>query len=97
MTISEEFLDENYSGFIISLIQFIHRNPAGFIHPHGMLHGLLTVDGIDRGSMVVTSKVDFYSIILTRYILINEVVKLIVLKPFRRWLICQYLKWAWRS
>ena len=62
-----------------------------------MLHGLLTVDGIDRGSMVVTSKVDFYSLILTRYILINEVVKLIVLKPFRRWLICQYLKWAWRS
>ena len=97
MTISEEFLDENYSGFIISLIQFIHRNPAGFIHPHGMLHGLLTVDGIDRGSMVITSKVDSNSLLLTRYILINEVVKLIVLKLFKRWLICQYLKWAWKS
>ena len=33
------------------------RNPAGFIHPHGMLHGLLTADEIDRGSMVISSKV----------------------------------------
>lgn len=34
-------------------------NPAGFIHPHGMLHGLLMADQIDRGSMVISSKVRF--------------------------------------
>ena len=35
----------------------MYRNPAGFIHPHGMLHGLLTADEIDRGSVVISSKV----------------------------------------
>ena len=34
-----------------------NRNPSGFIHPHGMLHGLLTADQIDRGSMIISSKV----------------------------------------
>lgn len=40
----------------------MYRNPAGFIHPHGMLHGLLTVDEIDRGSMIITSKVIIHSV-----------------------------------
>lgn len=39
------------------LICFMSRHAAGFIPVHGMLHGLLTADNIDRGSMVIASKV----------------------------------------
>lgn len=38
-------------------IRFTSRHAAGFIPVHGMLHGLLTADNIDRGSMVIASKV----------------------------------------
>ena len=58
ITIGEEFMDENYSGYVkIRFGMIMCRNPSGFIHPHGMLHGLLTCDQISRDSMIVTSKV----------------------------------------
>ena len=53
-------------------ICFMSRHAAGFIPVHGMLHGLLTADNIDRGSMVIASKVRDAFLVFPRSIRISE-------------------------
>lgn len=62
----------------------MYSHAAGFIPVHGMLHGLLTADSIDRGSMVIASKVALIPPFVGRSTLTRETVAPIRRRCFRR-------------
>ena len=81
----------------VNCLTMNNRNPSGFIHPHGMLHGLLTADEIDRGSVIISSKVFLHthqSCFMCRFTLISVMAVHTLLNNYRKWLISLQLKWV---